>query len=102
MIQRRLSEADVREHMKNLPGWSYIDHTLTKQYNLMDFTSSIRFVNQVAVAADSVRHHPDIYIRYNKVTLTLTTHESDGVTIYDIQLAASCDDISDAIQYALA
>lgn len=98
MSQPKLSDSDIREHMKNLPGWSYVDTTLTKQYNFKGFTSAIQFVNQVAMAAESVNHHPDIYIRYNKVTITLTTHDTGGITLYDIQLAASCDEVFDVIQ----
>ena len=91
----KLNAEDVQAHMHHLPGWSYVDDKLCKQYEFKNFLESIRFVNQIAAAAESVNHHPDIYIRNKHVTLTLSTHDADGVTLQDTQLAASCDDIAE-------
>lgn len=92
MSQPKLSNADVQEHLVNLPGWSYVDNALSKMYSFPNFGKSMRFVNMVAQAAEAINHHPDIQIRYDKVTLMLTTHDAGGVTLRDIQLAATCDD----------
>ena len=58
---------------------------------------SMEFVNQVAETAESVNHHPDIDVRYSAVTLALTTHDSGGLTLNDVDLAAACDDFADGI-----
>jgi 4a-hydroxytetrahydrobiopterin dehydratase len=83
--------------MKHLPGWSNVDNSLSKMYTFTNFARAMQFTNMVAQAAEAINHHPDILIRYNKVTLTLTTHDSDGVTINDVQLAATCDDEAEQI-----
>jgi 4a-hydroxytetrahydrobiopterin dehydratase len=57
----------------------------------------MEFVNQVAEEAESVNHHPDIDIRYNKVTLALTTHDSGGITQNDVDLAVAADQVADAV-----
>jgi len=49
------------------------------------------FVNRVAERAEAVQHHPDILVRYGKVTLTLSTHDAGGLTAKDFDLAAECD-----------
>lgn len=97
MSQPRLSSADIQDHMKHLPGWSNVDNSLSKMYTFTNFARAMQFTNMVAQAAEAINHHPDILIRYNKVTLTLTTHDSDGVTINDVQLAATCDDEAEQI-----
>ncbi len=54
------------------------------------------FVNRIAAAAEGANHHPDILINYNKVSLTLVSHDSGGVTRRDIRMAAKINDIADA------
>jgi len=92
----KLKESEITEHLTHLPGWALIDGALRKEYKFKSFVQSIRFVNEVAENAESVNHHPDIDIRYDRVTLTLTTHDSGGITHNDVELAASCDGLADA------
>lgn len=66
---------------------------MTRQYEFKDFLSAMQFVNDVAALAEKHNHHPDIDIRWNKVTLTLTTHDAGGVTEKDISLAKEIDKI---------
>lgn len=93
----KLSEDALREHLANLPGWDRRGEEITKQYRFSDFGHAMQFVNHVAQEAEAVNHHPDIDIRYNKVILTLTTHDSGGLTQNDISLAATSDDAADAV-----
>jgi 4a-hydroxytetrahydrobiopterin dehydratase len=93
----KLSDDAIQQHMSRLPGWSRQGEALTKQYEFKNFIQSLQFVNQVAEEAESVNHHPDIDIRYNKVTLSLTTHDSGGVTQNDINLAVAADQVADAV-----
>lgn len=61
---------------------------LTKTYEFEDFLEAIKFVNSVAVIAEEQQHHPDIDIRYNKVTVSITTHDQENtVTDKDYELA---------------
>jgi 4a-hydroxytetrahydrobiopterin dehydratase len=64
---------------------------LTKEYNFKDFVKALAFVNDVARLAEMRDHHPDIFIQYNKVTLTFYTHTENAVTEKDARLAAEID-----------
>jgi 4a-hydroxytetrahydrobiopterin dehydratase len=90
-----LSEDEIVEHLARLPEWTCSGGVIARTYSFADFTRAMEFVNQVAETAESVDHHPDIDIRYGKVTLALTTHASKGLTLSDMDLAAVCDDFAD-------
>lgn len=94
MAAPKLSEDEIQEHLAKLPGWRVDDITLSKTYRFPSFVKSMEFVNQLAELAESVQHHPDIDIRYDKVTIRLSTHDSSGITKKDIELAASADDLA--------
>ncbi len=97
MRMPKLSDDEVQSHMAKLPGWTRVGDALTKTFPFRDFAHAMTFVNQVAELAESVKHHPDIDIRYSKVTLTLTTHDSGGLTQHDIDLATSSDGVADMV-----
>jgi 4a-hydroxytetrahydrobiopterin dehydratase len=93
----KLTEDEITAHLSNLPGWTRAEETIRKTYQFADFTHALAFVNQVAETAEEVDHHPDIDVRYNKVTLALTTHHAGGLTLNDVDLAAVCDDFADGV-----
>jgi len=67
--------------------------TICRTYKFADFLHSLDFVNRVAKKAQKLNHHPDIDIRYDKVKLTLTTHDAGGLTEKDFTLAEQCDEV---------
>jgi 4a-hydroxytetrahydrobiopterin dehydratase len=73
--------------------WERVDDTLTTTVTLRDFAAALTFVNAVGAAAEAANHHPDIDIRWNKVTLVLTTHSSGGLTVLDLALASAIDSL---------
>ena len=73
------------------PGWELKAAEIAKLYKFKDFKEAMGFVNRVADLAEEADHHPDILIRYNKVTLTLSTHSAGGLTEKDFQLARKID-----------
>ena len=87
----RLSDAEVRTRLAGLPGWTFEGDRLRKRYELESFAAAIAFVNRVAALAEAADHHPDILVEYRHVTLTLTTHDSGGVTGRDLALAGRID-----------
>ena len=87
----KLSEAQISEELKNLSEWTLENGTITKLYRLKDFIEAMAFVNRVAELAEEDDHHPDILIRWNKVTLTLVTHSAGGLTEKDFHLAREID-----------
>ena len=64
---------------------------IRKEYRHADFTAAMAFVNRVAGLAEAADHHPDILINYDRVTLTLTSHDAGGLTERDFRLAAGID-----------
>jgi 4a-hydroxytetrahydrobiopterin dehydratase len=82
-----LDNVAVTHALRELPGWQHTGDIITKTFVQDDFRSAIRFVNRVAGAAEAANHHPDIDIRWNKVTLALTIHSADGLTSNDTTLA---------------
>jgi 4a-hydroxytetrahydrobiopterin dehydratase len=71
-----------------LPGWQIESGELVRTFQFKDFRAALGFVNKVGEAAEAAGHHPDIDIRYNKVRLSLVTHDAGGLTEKDFLLAA--------------
>jgi len=84
----RLDPSARRRFLDDHPGWTLDGETLRRTFTFPDFIDSVGFVTRVAMAAEVADHHPDIDIRWNKVTLALTTHEADGLTSRDTDLAS--------------
>ena len=83
----RLSDIAIQRELGNLQGWSRRGDAITKTFQFRNFMTGINFVTAVAKAADAADHHPDIDIRYTKVTCTLSTHSAGGITQKDLDLA---------------
>lgn len=73
------------------PWWTLKGGHIERSFKFGGFPAAIDFVNRVAEAAETANHHPDIDIRWNKVTLRLSTHSAGGLTPLDFDLAAECD-----------
>ncbi|MEM6434553.1 MAG: 4a-hydroxytetrahydrobiopterin dehydratase [Cyanobacteria bacterium P01_D01_bin.115] len=82
-----LSEAEIRQRLNALPLWTTDGETLFYEQTFVDFEGAIAFVNALVAPAEALGHHPDIVITYNRVALTLTTHDAGGLTELDFQLA---------------
>jgi 4a-hydroxytetrahydrobiopterin dehydratase len=88
----RLSAAEVDAAVVEQGlAWERVGDELTTTVELHDFADALAFVNKVGAAAEAANHHPDIDIRWNKVHLVLTTHDSGGLTVLDLALAAAID-----------
>ena len=87
----KLSEEEIKASLERTPEWSMVGEAIRRTYRFEDFVAAMRFVNRVADAAEASQHHPDILIRYDKVTLTLATHDAGGITEKDFALAARAD-----------
>ena len=83
-----LHQDQRNEFLASYPNWELRGEELHRTFVLHDFGAAIGFVAQVALAAEKADHHPDIDIRWNKVTLVLTTHDAGGLTTKDTELAA--------------
>ena len=87
----KLAEQEVRDRIKTLKSWTIENGELHKTYSFKDFRGSMAFATRVALIAESMDHHPDIDIRYSKVTLNLMTHSAGGLTESDFKLAGEID-----------
>jgi len=88
-----LTSKQVGVSLKALPNWSKRAETIVCTFQFEGFLKSITFVNRIAGKAQKCNHHPDIDVRFNKVTLTLTTHDEGGITEKDFLLARQCDEV---------
>jgi len=90
----KLSDADITTRLADLDGWQATGKAITKTFPCDDFAHALDFVTHVGDLAEEHDHHPDIDIRYDKVTLTLSTHSEGGVTEQDLRLAGEIDALS--------
>ncbi|WP_367871005.1 4a-hydroxytetrahydrobiopterin dehydratase [Luteolibacter sp. Populi] len=90
-----LEDDDLTAALKKCPEWEHEKKAITRTVEFEEFMEAIDFVNDLAEIADEAQHHPDIRIRYTKVTLVLTTHDAGGVTEADIELAQRIDNLVD-------
>ncbi len=88
-----LSDIAIQRELGSLAGWSRKGDMLAKTYQFKSFTEAIAFVNRAAAAAESADHHPDIDIRYSKVTMGLSSHDSGGITQKDLDLATALEEV---------
>ena len=82
-----LGDEALRARLSNLPGGAVEGDAIRKEFSFDGFPAAIAFVDRLAEAAEEANHHPDIDIRYQRVTLTLSTHSEGGVTELDLRLA---------------
>ena len=95
-----LTETEIKEALASLPGWAPAENAIIADFSFRDFNDAFVFVNSVAQAAEQVNHHPDIDIRYNKVKMLLTSHDSGGVTRRDTRMARQISEIFAQMQTA--
>lgn len=89
-----LSPAEIRSALQTLPGWDVRGNAIERVLQFPDFAGAMVLVNKVAAAAEAANHHPDILINYNKVTLTLISHDSGGITQRDIRMAGKINEVA--------
>lgn len=83
-----LAQERIEEALRHLPGWSYQEKALRKDFQFPDFSTTIAFVVLIATIAEKLDHHPDLFIHsWNRLRVTLTTHSAGGVTEYDVAFA---------------
>jgi 4a-hydroxytetrahydrobiopterin dehydratase len=87
----KLSQDMIDERLAALPEWSQTGDSLQRTFTFDDFVAAFEFVKRLADYAEVVQHHPDILVRYNKVTLTLSTHDAGGLTAKDFDFADEMD-----------
>jgi 4a-hydroxytetrahydrobiopterin dehydratase len=90
-----LSGKDADALLPQIPAWTLNDREITREFKFKDFRHAMNFVDRIAGIANEEDHHPDIFISYNKVRITLSTHKITGLSMNDFILAAKIDAESD-------
>lgn len=91
----KLNSAQIKAALPRVPAWKKNDATICRTYAFKDFLAAMKFVNRAAKLAEKACHHPDIDIRWNHVTLVLSTHDAGGLTEKDFALAGKLDQAAD-------
>jgi 4a-hydroxytetrahydrobiopterin dehydratase len=86
-MARLLTDDEVERQLGDLPGWRREGDALVATLQAPDFPTAIRLVDEVAVEAEEMDHHPDIDIRWRTTHWSLSTHSEGGVTQLDVELA---------------
>lgn len=87
----RLTDAELDAFLSEMEGWTSLANAIHKDFAFPGFRGAIAFVNRVADRAETAGHHPDIEVHYNRVVISLSTHDAGGVTEKDVALAAEID-----------
>jgi 4a-hydroxytetrahydrobiopterin dehydratase len=93
----KLTLEQINKYVSMLHSWKFENQSLVKIIQTEDFKASIKLVRAIADIAEKAEHHPDLLIQYNRITITLTTHESEGVTGKDFSLAQQIDALENSL-----
>lgn len=90
-----LNNNEIEVQLQKVNNWILLDKAIEKNFQFKDFKEAMLFVNAIAEIAETLAHHPDIKIVWNKVNLVISTHDKGGLTEKDFQLASQIDIIND-------
>jgi 4a-hydroxytetrahydrobiopterin dehydratase len=89
-----LTDDELKQLLQDNPQWRLAEGKLVREWSFKDFAEAMVFVNRVAGLAETSNHHPDIDIRYNRVTLALVSHDAGGISLRDAALARDLNAVS--------
>jgi 4a-hydroxytetrahydrobiopterin dehydratase len=92
-VPRLLTPSEIAKGLASLDGWKKRGGFIEKSFEFETFMEGIEFTRKVAAVAEEEEHHPDIRIRYTRVTLSIQTHSEGGVTEWDIGLARAIENM---------
>lgn len=91
MAHEKLSTPEIENRLASLGGWTLADGKLHRDLQFADFVTAFGFMTRVALIAEKMNHHPEWFNVYNRITIDLATHDADGITTADFQLAHHID-----------
>ncbi|MCM1984129.1 4a-hydroxytetrahydrobiopterin dehydratase [Lyngbya confervoides] len=94
MSTDRLTEQELKAHLTKLEDWSLHDGKLKKTFQFPDFLRSFGFMSSMALVSEAMGHHPEWFNVYNRVEVTLVTHDAGGLTMKDINWAEKADQMA--------
>jgi len=90
---KKMNTNEIEEAIKNLPGWALKDEMIMKSFTFKDFKEAFATMTHIAFECEKQNHHPNWENVYNRLTIKLSTHDADGITQKDIDLAKSIEKI---------
>ena len=90
-----LSQTEIDQKIAAVPQWQQSEQKLVRTFKFKNFVEAIAFVDKLVEPAETAAHHPDLEISYNKVTVSLTSHDAGGLTDKDFELAQTISDIAE-------
>jgi len=87
----RLDDISIASKLQALPGWVRAGDSITRTFVFAGFPDAVAFITRLVEPAEEMEHHPDVDLRYNRVIVSLSTHDQGGLTEYDFRLAALVD-----------
>ncbi len=94
MVLSRLTEERIKKELSNLPGWSVVNGKLHKDFVFADFVDAFGFMSRAAIYIEKMNHHPEWLNVYNKIKVDLVTHDAEGITQNDINLAKTLNSLA--------
>ena len=88
-----LTDNEIKENLQELSNWNLEGKTIKSLRTFSDFVAAIEFVNKLVEPAESAGHHPDLEVSYNKVSISLTSHDAGGLTQKDFTMAKVIDNL---------
>jgi 4a-hydroxytetrahydrobiopterin dehydratase len=93
MTTAKLTEKEIATAIAKLPEWKVVEGKLNRAFKFDSFVDAFTFMTKVAFAADKMNHHPELFNVYNRVVIDLATHDVDGISNLDIELAKKIDNL---------
>jgi 4a-hydroxytetrahydrobiopterin dehydratase len=96
----RTARIGAQEALRSLPSWAAAPSgrdAITRTYRFPDFAAAFAFMTRVAITAEKLDHHPEWFNVYNRIDVTLATHDAEGVTELDVKLATTMDAAAKAL-----
>ena len=93
MPAKKLTDAEVKEHLSHAKGWSLVNGKLHHEFQCKDFVTAFGNMTQVALVAESMNHHPEWFNVWNRVVIDLNTHSVKGISNLDFELASKITEI---------
>ncbi len=94
-MSNALTNIQINEALAKLPGWTFAEDKLSREYRFANFTEAMGFINEMAFACEKANHHPEMFNVYSRVEIGLTTHDAGNkVTQKDVDLAAELEKIA--------
>ena len=95
MTVAKLTDPEVTDALARLPGWNRVEgrSAIAKKFEFADFNAAWGFMSRVALAAEKQDHHPEWFNVWNRVEITLSTHDAGGLSARDVKLAEAIEKV---------